>query len=345
MQTLGKFLAAVCAILFVVSGVMALLLFNIERKAFSSETYKQAFERQNLYERMPAILATALSASIAESGNADALLRNFSTEDWEASIASLLPPEELKALADDILDSTFDYINGETDSAVVSLAPLKRQLTGASSIQAVTQLLRSQSDCTAEQLLQIAFGFLEGGGVLLCNPPAEMLGLMTPLIETQLQVMMTAFPDEVTLISSAQSGTPDDPRIGLNTARILMKFSPIFPLGFLIGMTLFAVRSFKDWLKWWGWSFTVTGGIGLFIALLGSSVVGFIIQLILLNQGSGFMPPVLLSTMRETVDAVARQILDPVTVEGSILLLLGAGMVVGTFFFARWGSKPSNSRL
>jgi hypothetical protein len=340
MQTLGKFLAAVCAISFVVSGVMALLLFNIERKAFSSETYKQAFERQNLYERMPAILAAALSTSIAEGGNADTLLSGFSTEDWEASIVSLLPPEELRALADDILDSTFDYINGETNSAVVSLAPLKRQLTGASSVQAVTQLLRSQPDCTAEQLMQIAFGFLAGGEMLLCNPPAEALGLMTPLIEMQLQVMMSAFPDQVTLISNAQSGTPDDPRIGLNTARILMKISPIFPLGFLLGMTLFAVRSIKDWLKWWGWSFAVTGGIGLFIALLGSSVVGFIIHLVLLDQGTGFIPLILLSTMRETMDAVARQILNPVVKEGLILAASGWGMVIGVFLIARLKTKP-----
>lgn len=340
MQTLEKFLAAVCAISFVVSGVMALLLFNIERKAFSSETYKQAFERQNLYERMPAILANALSASIAENGNADALSRSFSTEDWEASIVSLLPPEELRALADDILDSTFEYINGETDSAVVSLTSLKRQLTGASSVQAVTQLLRSQPDCTAEQLMQIAFGFLAGGEMLLCNPPAEALGLMTPLIEMQLQVMLSAFPDQVTLISNAQSGTPDDPRIGLNTARVLMKFSPIFPLGFLVGMTLFAGRSLKVWLKWWGWSFAVTGGISLFIALLGSSVVGFILQLVLLDQGSGFIPPILLSTMRETMDTVARQIMNPVVKEGLILAASGLGMVIGVFLFARLKSKP-----
>jgi hypothetical protein len=339
MQTLSRFLAAVCAISFVVSGVMALLLFNIERKAFSSETYKQAFERQNLYERMPSILAATLSSSIVNDGNSP--LTGLSVNDWEASIASILPPEELRALADDVLDSTFDYINGKTDSAVVSLAPLKRQLTGTASARAVTQLLRSQPDCTTEQLMQVAFGFLAGGEMLLCNPPPEALGLMTPLIEMQLQVMLTAFPNEVTLISSAQSGTPDDPRIGLNTARVLMKSSPIFPLGFLVGMTLFAVRNLADGLKWWGWVFLVAGGAGLIVSLLGSSVVGFILQLVLLNQGAGFIPPILLSTMRETVDAAASQILDPLVIEGLVLLMLGGGMVVGAFLLAKRASSTS----
>jgi len=53
LQTLGKFIAGICAVLFIITGVMALVLFNIERKAFSSTTYKQAFENQNLYARMP----------------------------------------------------------------------------------------------------------------------------------------------------------------------------------------------------------------------------------------------------------------------------------------------------
>jgi hypothetical protein len=293
---------------------------------------------------MPAILAAAISTSISGNGNANPLLNGLSAEDWEASIASLLPPGELKALADNILDSTFDYVNGKTDSAVVSLLPIKRQLTGASGAQAVTQLLRTQPNCTAEQLMQITFGLLTGGEIFLCNPPAEALGLMTPLIEMQLQVMLSAFPDQVTLISNARSGTSDDPRIGLNTARVLMKISPLFPLGFLIGMTLFAVRNLVDGLRWWGWSFLFAGGTGLFIALLGSSVVGFILQLVLLNQGAGFIPPILLSTMRETVDAVARQVVRPIVIGGLILLLPGIGMVIGAFIFAKRGrTSPINN--
>ena len=50
MGTFGKFLAAICAILFIVTSVLVLLLINIESKAFSSATYKQAFADQGLYQ-------------------------------------------------------------------------------------------------------------------------------------------------------------------------------------------------------------------------------------------------------------------------------------------------------
>ena len=335
MQTLGKLIAGVCAILFVATGVIALLFFNVERKAFSSATYKQAFENQKLYERMPAILAGALSTSIAGNQNAGAYLKAFSAADWEASISSILPPEELKALTDDALDATFDYINGKTDSAVVSVLPIKRHLTGESSVEAVKQILRAQLACTTEQLTQIAIGVLTGKDFILCNPPEEALGLITPLIESQLQFVTSTFPNEVTLISNARSGTPDDPRLRLNKARLIMKVTPILPLAFLIGIIIFAVRNLTGWLNWWGGPLLMTGASSLVIAVLGSPVIGFIVERFMQTQGAGFMPPIFLSTIRETASAVTGQILRPMVIEGLILALLGLVMVVLAAFMKK----------
>jgi len=335
MQILGKLIAGICAVSFVATGVLALLSFNVEGKAFSSATYKQAFENQKLYERMPAILAGALSTSIAENQNAGAYLKAFTTADWEASISSILPPEELQTLTDDALDSTFDYINGKTDSAAVSLLPIKGHLAGDSSVEAVKQILRAQPACTTEQLTQIAIGVLTGKDFILCNPPEEALGYLTPLIESQLQFVTAAFPDEVTLISNARSGTPDDPRLRLNRARSVMKLTPILPLAFLIGITIFAVRNLTDWLKWWGWLFLITGAGSLAIAVLGSPVIGFIVERFMQIQGAGFMPPIFLATIRETASAVTDQILKPVAIEGLSLAILGVLMVVITAFIKR----------
>ena len=64
-----KTLAAICAALFILAGVPVLLFFNIERKAFSSATYKQAFEDQNFTRRMPALVAATLSTTISQNGS------------------------------------------------------------------------------------------------------------------------------------------------------------------------------------------------------------------------------------------------------------------------------------
>ena len=333
MQTIGKFLAGLCAVLFVMSSVVVLLLFNIERKAFSAETYKQAFENQRLYERIPAMLASMLSTSVAENPNAIPLLRALRVEDWQASISTLLPPEELKTVADSALDATFDYLNGKTDSAVISLVPVKTHLAGESGLQVVRQFLNLQPQCTAEQLTQIALGLL-GGQIILCNPPEEAIGLMAPFIQAQLQAMTAIIPNEIAFIPGTTSNTPQDPRLKLNAVRSAIKLTPFIPAIFLFGIVVFAVRTFKEWLIWWGWPIMIAGGISALIALIGSPVIGWILQLLIQNQGTIFIPSILAASIGETTSAVARQMLVPVVLQGFILALLGLGMVFVSMFFS-----------
>lgn len=321
-----KLLAGVCAVLFVITGVAALFLFNIERRAFSVETYKTAFEKQNLYERMPAILAGALYTSIVQDANSDPYLKALTEDDWENSISSLLPPEDLKALSIGTLGSVFAYLNNQTNSVIIPLAPIKNQLAGPQGAEVVMRIIAAQPDCTMEQLMQMGLGFFSGD-IALCKPPEEMMGLVAPLVESQIQTMAIAIPDEVTLVSSEKSRTPEDPRLKLNQTRSLMKLMPILPILFLIGILVFAVRSLVDWLKWWGWPFLVTGLIVILMSLIGAPILGLIMRGVILTQ-VGFLPPILISALHETVSAVSQEILRPVVIEGLILAVLGLGMIL-----------------
>ena len=331
MDTLGKFFAAICALLFVVSAVLVFLLFNLERKAFSSETYKQAFEEQRLYERMPALLASTLTTYISENPNAIPLVKALRVENWQATLTTLLPPEELKALADNALDSTFDYLNGKTDSAIISLVPIKTHLVGESGLQVVRQFLSLQPACTAEQLTQMALGLL-GGQIALCNPPEEAMGFMAPFIQAQLQSMTPLIPDQVAFIPSTLSNTPNDPRLKLNLVRSAIKLTPFIPILFLFGIAVFAVRSLRELFTWWGWPFLLAGTTSVLVALVGSPVIGWILQLLIQTQGTIFIPPVLAQTIGEAASAVARQMLVPVVIEGFILAIVGLGMLILAMF-------------
>lgn len=315
------------------SSVIVLLLFNIERKAFSSETYKQAFADQGLYQRIPALLASMLTTSIAENQNAIPLLRVLTVTDWQTSITTLLPPEELKVLSDNALDSTFDYLNGKTDSAVISLVPVKTYLVGESGLQVVRQFLSLQPQCTTEQLTQMALGLL-GGQIALCNPPEEALGLMAPFIQGQLQAMTSLLPDQLAFIPGTSSNTPNDPRLKLNAVRSAIKLTPFIPVLFLFGIAVFAVRTLREWLVWWGWPILITGVISVFTALVGSPLIGWILRLLIQNQGTIFIPSILATSIGETASAVARQMLVPVMLQGSILAFLGLGMVIASMFIS-----------
>jgi hypothetical protein len=334
-QFISKFLAAICAVLFVISSVLVLLLFNIERKAFSAATYKQAFENQGLYQRMPQILGGTLTTYIAEKGNAFPFLQVLTEQDWQNSIALLLPPDELKQIANQALDATFDYLNGKTSSATLSLSPVKAHLAGDSGVQLILQILQQQPACTPEQLSQMALG-LFGGQIVLCNPPQEAMGLMMPFIQTELQAIVAIFPDQVTFIPGTASGTPNDPRLKLNAVRSAIKLTPFFPVLLLFGIAVFAVRRFADWLTWWGWPLMIAGGVSILMGLFGAPLVGGILRIVIQNLGLFLIPPALAASIAETASAVAHQMLTPVVVEGFILGFIGLAMViVATFLTTR----------
>jgi hypothetical protein len=334
LRSLNLVFAAICAILFVISAALVLLLFNIDQKAFSSTTYKQAFENQGLYQRMPEILGTTLTTYIAQNGSAIPFLQVLTPQDWQNTIALLLPTEELRGMANDALDATFDYLNGRTNSATLSLLPIKARLAGDSGVQVVLQVLSRQPACTSEQLTQMALG-LFGGQIVLCNPPEEAIGLMMPFIQSQLQSMTAIFPNEVTLISEAASGTPADPRLKLNAVRSAVKLTPFLPVLFLFGIAIFAVRRLVDWLTWWGWPLMFAGGVSVVIALFGSPLIAWVLRLVIQNQGIFPIPPVLAASIAETTGAVARQMLTPVLIQGFLLGFAGLGMVIAAMILAK----------
>ncbi len=180
----------------------------------------------------------------------------------------------------------------------------------------------------------MALGLL-GGQITLCNPPEEAVGLMAPFIQAQLQAMTSLIPDQVAFIPSTLSNTPNDPRLKLNMVRSAIKLTPFIPVLLLFGVTLFAVRTLRDWLLWWGWPFILTGISGALVALIGSPLIGWILRQLIQKQGTIFIPPVLAASIGETTSAVARQMLAPAAIEGFMLGIIGLGMVVMAMFLPK----------
>jgi hypothetical protein len=329
-----KTLAAICAVLFILAGVPVLLFFNIEQKAFSSETYKKAFENQKLYERMPALVAATLSTTISQNGNTPAFLKELSADEWQTTISSMLPPDELRTMTDQTLDSAFDYLNFKSNSVVVSLLPVKAKLAGQGGVNVVREFLSTQPACTVDQLTQMGLGLLQGN-ITLCNPPEQALGFFEPFIQSQLQTITATFPDEIALVPGTESGTPNDPRLKLQWVRSGISFSPFFLFLLLLGIAVFAVRSLRDLLLWWGWPLLITGATAALIALVGSPMISWFLQLIIQIYGAAILPPLLASALGETASAVASQMLAAVIIEGFIMATIGLLMVIAGSFITR----------
>jgi hypothetical protein len=72
----------------------------------------------------------------------------------------------------------------------------------------------------------------------------------------------------------------------------------------------------------------MAGIISALVALLGSPVIGGILRLVIQTQGAFLIPPVLAAALGETASAVAREMLAPVVIEGFIIAVVGAGMLI-----------------
>jgi len=331
MDSLKKIIGIIFAILFISTAVPALIFFNFDRRAFTAETYQKAFANANFYNKLPVALANAMLSTSTDTSKLPVVMRGMSQQAWEAFFRAMLPPETLKVMGDDMLNSTFAYLNMQTNSVQLSLVPLKTSMVSDTGVQAVFTLLNNQPDCTLEQMAQMAMELLNNGQVQFCKPPAKLIPMLTPAIQGQMQVATLAVPDQLTLISAPSE---NDPRQKLKIARLAMRLSPIFPLGFLLLMTIFTVNSLKSWLGWWGIPLTITGILASLISLGGAPIFGAILQRILNNRLPAFLPTILLGYTSDLASAMLQALLRPVLWQGLGIAFIGLGMM-GISYFAK----------
>ena len=329
MDSLKKLIGIIFAVLFISTAVPALIFFNFDRRAFSAETYQKAFANADFYNKLPVAMAEAMLSASTDTSQLPVVMRGMNQQAWEAFFREILPPETLKVLGDDVLNSTFAYLNLQTNSVQLSLIPLKASMVGEAGVQAVYALLDTQPDCTFEQIAQMTFNLLTNSEMQFCKPPAELASMLSPVIQGQMQVATLVVPDQLTLLTAPLQ---NDPRVKLQTARMVMRLSPIFPLGFLLLMTMFAVNSLKSWLSWWGTSFSITGILASLMSLGGAPIFGAIFQRVLVNKMPAFLPAILLDYASDLASAMLRALLAPVFWQGMVIALIGFAMATSSYF-------------
>ena len=333
LSVIAKIVAVLCAIFFAATTLAALLLFNMERRAFNPNPYKAALVNENFYQRLPSILGEVLAKNASE-GNMP-FARQLTSENWATIIQTLLPPEQLRAMTEDAITQIFAYLNNETSNPQVSLLPIKQRLSSSAGLDAAINLIHAQPDCTAEQVVQLIASF----GQVLCNPPQDVLNLAKPILQSQLNATAAEIPDQISLIGA------DSPSLSLRNlrlARLIMQLSPLIPLAFLFGITILAVRSFKGWLAWWGWPFLITGVIGALSGFSGAPLFRTALENFILYRTQLTIPPALADVVRAMMDDVLREIFQPAGWQALILAGIGLIMLVIVFLIPQ---REKNKRL
>lgn len=323
-----RILAGICAALFILTTVVALLAFNAERRLFDAQSYLDAFEEQRLYEQIPALAAGMLTSRSAQELGLPEFASSLSAKDWQALIGAVLPPEVTRALVENSVKSVFDYLDGKTESASLSLAALKTHLGSPTAAQAALQFLRAQPPCSMEDLAQMALsGWFGEPELVLCNPSEEVLNLVEPLIRDELQTAASEIPSEVTILPSGAQGT-QNPAATLRLVRLLLRISPLFPPGLLFLIAVLAARSWRGWLQWWGIPVFISGALGLMLAAATPTLFQWAFRFFLQPRLPAGIPASALDAFQNALDAVLSKMTVPIVAQSIALLLVGAVFVL-----------------
>jgi hypothetical protein len=330
-----KTLAVLCAILFIVTIGIALVLFNAEKRLFNAQLYIHALQSQNFYERLPGLAAESLAASPNSNPSQDgarAYLDRLPAENWETIFRAVLPTEVSQPMTEQAITSVFDYLNGTSETASLSLVGFKSHLTGPAGTEALLAILRAQPACTLEQIAKMTIGNLLGQNaeLVLCNPSDELLSFFQPILQGQIQAMASTIPDSVNLAPNAAS--VENPLTGLRAMRALMRFSPLIPFGLLFLITLLAVRDLQDWLDWWGIPMLLGGVFGILLATAIHPLFQWAFAKHIVTRIPAFLPVGITETVHDLTSTVLSGVAIPILLQSALLVLIGLIMVLALRF-------------
>ncbi len=394
-RILARSVAAIFALLFVLTLPVVLLVVNIERQFLDSGIYKQALNREEIYKDLPALLSQTLASSVSinpcennpvacgaedpdpelhaclegvldpsayqelaqnqrvpteteialitpcfdqfgwpepsAEGGPPEFMKNLDASDWEAILRNLLPPEDMQQMAEQTLDSLFAYLNQEAESAAIPLTALKTRLAGPEGVEIVGTLIKAQPPCTLEQIAGMAATILTSGELIFCNPGEEMLVTLQPVFQEQLIEVSNGIPDEAVLFEPSPV-TEGDPRQGIQIARTVMRLSLLLPLALLLGVTVFAVRDLRSWLRWWGIPLLAAAAISLVISLALTGLYGIFIARYALPEVPAHIPLDLAQMGFDLGRAVLRLLSQRLALLSALIGLVGGGMWAGSLF-------------
>jgi hypothetical protein len=176
--------------------------------------------------------------------------------------------------------------------------------------------------------------------MILCKPPEDVLPILVALLQEQLNSAAAKLPDQAAIIKppspgNLPSGTGPfgaDPITTLRTVRLIMCLSPLLPLAFLLLVTLFAVRSLKSWLRWWGIPIFVSGTIALGLGISALPAFNTAWIMFIVPRIPPFIPADIAGIGRELVRSIVNTLIDGLVLWTMILLAFGLAAWIGSSF-------------
>lgn len=290
-QFLSKLLGVVFAALFILTALFSILLITAERTLLNPDSLKAALEQSGLYERLPELSGAEVEFADALTQGSNTRVGYLSSRELEDVIEEVIPPDWVQDITEEVIDGTFAWLRSEDDDLRIrlSMRDLKRQIGGREGVEAARTIIRSWPPCTPAEERAFLNALDAGNWNLLpeCSPAdyilqdnefqlENLMGYAAEAVKDHLVVTTADIePEDEEDEDTAYFQIPDpnetlgfDLRAQARTARILVYASPLLTLAMLLLMTAAGVRSFRDFLQWWGGALLILGLVAVLAGLV-----------------------------------------------------------------------------
>ena len=308
------------------------------------QVFKDALAKERLYDRLPALVADTVTHTIdapardaANPGGAGAGLpvsffRQLSPADWETVFGAVLPPDYLRQQTEKALDQYFGWLHSDAAVPVViiDLRELKQRLVARETEEAYVRILQTKPPCTVSQL--------ESAGVLPvgCCPPSEEMPQARMAFREMMRMIADQIPETVDLLKA-----PGGDRATAEAARRLTEvrtrlvqmealawWSLAVPAALLLLIAVFAVRSFRGWMFWWGIPCLLVGAVSGGFALSVVPAAKWISVHVIVPHLPAEVPAATLEALAGLLTAVVQPVVEAALHSAGALAMGGLAAVI-----------------
>jgi hypothetical protein len=355
-----RFLARLMAVMFAVAFVVCALSSVFFRAASSRLTqplvYKDAFVKERFYDQVPALAAGVTVRILQHDGwgrvnkgdateqSAASVILQLSQADRELMFGVVLPPEHVRRQTDRALEQFFGWMhsNALVPEVSIELGEFKQRMTGPEIEETYVRILRTKPPCAATQLKA------DGSLPVDCCPSTEEMPQVRRVFRSMMQQMADQVPETIDLFKVVgENGATGDAIRTLTEVRRhvaqlqwLASWSPVAPALLLLLIAVFAVRSLRSWMLWWGIPCLLAGLVGAALALAVVPVADWINACVVVPNIPFEASAAQLKALDGLVTAIVRSVMDEALRSACVLAVVGlVAVLLGVVFGAR--SKPA----
>lgn len=333
--------AGFVALFFVVSGIMALFLYNFIGVATDRDTIKQALT--GLDEAVKAAMPLALADMVQQTAVQQGLPAVAIDEAQIATaVTNVLPPGWIEAQTDTAVDGVYNFLEtGDTSQAELSLdmSPLLESLRGQGGQQLITAVIEQLPPCSQP----IPDFDPASGNLPACLPPQISSQQLVDNIHTAVVDAIDNNPQWTQNVGVVQIPLfGEDSALGLTAeyqveiqrlqqnflwARTWAWTLWLVPLAALLLIVLLAVRSLSDLGHWWGWPMVITAVVGLSLSFLGPAVLTFFLRTAVRVETTGELIDPLRPLASGIITTISDQWLGQVMWQAGLMFVVGAALI------------------